>query len=126
MRRVMTDWSGEFGELLGWEDELLANPEVCERLFASKHEALEAGCFIGERSKRGNAHTVRASGNRSAGSQGCLVWFEYYSNETFEQFIARLHKFLDEIYLHEMSERENDRLRYLAVPAPVDDEGEGP
>ena len=88
MRRVMTDWSGEFGSSSAGKM-ILANPEVCERLFANKHEALEAGCFIGERSKRGNAHTVETIPGTARPALGS-VWFEYYSNETFEQFIARL------------------------------------
>lgn len=59
MQRAPTDWDGEFEELLSWKDELLDNAEVCEELFASKHEALLAGFFIGER-KRANAPTSHA------------------------------------------------------------------
>lgn len=50
MQSALTDWNGEFEKLLSWKDELLNNVEVVEELFASKHEALLAGFFIGERS----------------------------------------------------------------------------
>jgi hypothetical protein len=43
MQRTLTDWEGEFEELLSWEDELLANPEVCERLSAASTKRSRPG-----------------------------------------------------------------------------------
>jgi hypothetical protein len=130
MQRTLTDWEGEFEELLSREDELLANPEVCEKLFASNHEAFAAGCFIGERSKHGNASATHATatvaGQTSHPSEPAerlpdALSFDLYSDETFEQFKARVHESLSEI-----NEREYDDMRYASVRAPVDEEGVGP
>jgi hypothetical protein len=41
-------WDGEYQELTGIRDELVIDPELCERTFCSKQEAFAAGLLIGE------------------------------------------------------------------------------
>jgi hypothetical protein len=41
-------WSGDANELRGLEEHLLADADVCDRTFSSKHEAFAAGLHVGE------------------------------------------------------------------------------
>jgi hypothetical protein len=133
MEPDLTVWEGDFEELLGYEDKLLADPELCELLFASKHEALSAGFFIagratwsdnasragsdlsGARATATAAQSTRHSSESADRLPDGLI-FDLYSNEPFERFKARVHKFLDN-----MSEREYDDFRYSSVPTPLDE-----
>ena len=41
-----TSWEGDFDELPSLRNRLADEPDTCERVFASKHEALVAGMYI--------------------------------------------------------------------------------
>lgn len=46
-------WEGDFDELAGLEGRLSEDPDMCDRLFASKNEAFLAGRYLAERDARG-------------------------------------------------------------------------
>jgi hypothetical protein len=47
--KTLDHWDGDPEELIGAEDQLLDDPDLCEELFASEHEALSVGFFLGKR-----------------------------------------------------------------------------
>src|SRR4051794_38730185 len=110
MKRELGDWDGEFDKLIGWKDELLGNPEICEELFASKHEALAAGSFIGTH-ETATAGAQIGHPTELAEQLPNALSFDVFSNETFDQFKARVNETLDE-----MSAQEYDGLRHSSIP----------
>ena len=48
----LTSWEGDFDELHALRDRLADEPDSCERIFASKHEALLAGMYIAAEKQR--------------------------------------------------------------------------
>ena len=40
-------WEGDRDELLGAEDRLGSDPNLCDRTFCSKHEAFTVGLYLG-------------------------------------------------------------------------------
>lgn len=57
----LENWTGDVEDLDGHEDELGIDPDLCERVFASKHEAFTAGFGLGIRcNRRGNRMATTA------------------------------------------------------------------
>jgi hypothetical protein len=112
MEPLLNDWEGDFEELLDYEDKPFADPELCQMLSVSQHEALIAGFFLAGRATRSDdasgggsdpsavqttataVHRTRHSSS-SADRLPDVLTFDVYSNEPFERFEGRVYESLE-------------------------------
>jgi hypothetical protein len=52
----LTEWEGDKEELIGYEDELAYNADLCEQIFMSEHEAFLTGLFLAKRQSEQPQH----------------------------------------------------------------------
>jgi hypothetical protein len=57
------EWSGDPDDLIGHEDRLLVDADLCDWTFASKHEAFGNGFFLGRRAAAADREPA-AAGSR--------------------------------------------------------------
>ncbi len=60
--RELDAWQGDFDELAGHEQRLQADKELCDRVFASKHEAYLAGRYLADLPRRSDRIARSAGG----------------------------------------------------------------